>query len=362
MAFNTFKTDTAISIDIQALKHNMGVVRGHVGNALIFAVVKANAYGHGLGVVIRALPNADGFCVFSLDEAAIVREAFPAKPLVWLAGFSTPKELECVTKCKLIPLVHHKEQIQILKQHRLSSPIDIFLKINTGMNRLGFLPEKFHQVYQWLMNSPKIKKPFTLMSHFSKAEEINSRETAQQIHLFDYLTTDLNNPLSLANTAAIWAWPKAIRDHVRPGISLYGISPFKDKTGVDLGLRPVMTFRSKLIAINLCKKNTQVGYGGVWIAPKDTYLGVVDVGYFDGYSRHAKNGTPVLINDTLYPMVGRVSMNMITVDLGSSPKVNVNDAVTLWGEGLPVEVIAKYCGTIPYTLITGIPSHIKSSY
>jgi alanine racemase len=356
---SSYKSHTAITINTRALKHNLKVIRQRTGAAKIMAVVKANAYGHGLTLVSNALSDADGFAVFSLDEAITIRENFPHKPILWLAGFSTPRELAYAQEFKLISLLHHAEQIKIIEATSLSSPVDIFLKVNTGMNRLGFSPDAFPDVYQQLIYHTKIKKPFVLMTHLAQSEIADDPVTSQQIALFTRLTQHRPNPKSLANTAAIWAWPQAIGDYVRPGISLYGISPFKDRQGKDLGLKPVMTFRSKLIAINRCKKNARVGYGGIWRCPSDTHLGAIDIGYADGYSRHAKGGTPVLINGHIYPLVGRVSMNMITVNLGPKPKVNVNDEVTLWGEGLPVEEIARYSETIPYTLTTGVSSCIR---
>lgn len=340
-------------IDIKALQHNFNVIKNRVSEASILAVVKADAYHHGIKIVASALKNADGFAVSTLNEAALIRQYFSKKSIVWLSGFSTSVELKDAIDLKVTPLIHHKEQLKILFSQPYFNPIDIFLKINTGMNRVGFSPAVFPDVYQQVMNCPSIKKTFTLMTHFAQAEDNDI--TQQQIATFDRLTKNLSNPMSLANSAAIWAYPESIRDCVRPGLALYGISPFKNQQK-DLGLKPVMTFRARVTAINSCKKGERIGYGGAWTSERDTHLAVIDVGYADGYSRGAKNGTPVLINNTIYPLVGHVSMNMITVDLGPCSNVKINDSVTLWGEGLPIETIAKHSNTIPYTLLTGVSS------
>jgi alanine racemase len=357
---NFSNENALITLDVKALAHNFNVVKRRVKDAFIFAVVKANAYGHGLATVTQALKHADGFAVSSLSEAATIRQWFPEKPVLWLSGFSTPRELAYVADLKVKPLIHHVEQIKMLEAQK--SSVDIFLKINTGMNRIGFLPEDFPNIYQRLIDCSSVNNTFTLMTHFAEAEAIHLDFTHQQMHLFNQLTHNLPHARSLANSAAIWAWPESIQDCVRPGISLYGISPFKGQIGEDLGLKPVMTFQSRLIAINHCRQGDRVGYGGTWIAPKDTYIGVVDVGYADGYTRHVRNGTPILIDGRFYSLVGRVSMNMITVNLEKNiHKVQVNDKVTLWGNELPIERIAAYSDTIPYTLLTGISSNINKT-
>ena len=351
--------NTVMIIDKKALLHNFQVIKQHVGHALIFAVLKGNAYGHHIDIVGKALKNVDGFVVFSLEEAALLRQQFLNKPILWLAGFSTLSELKSSIKLNITSVIHHSDQIKILELQRLKTPLNIFLEIDTGLNRLGFSPESFFNAYQRLIQFCQMKAQFTIMSHFAQAEDIHHPMTTQQITLFNQLTKHLPNPVSLANSAAIWAWPEAIRDCVRPGIALYGISPFEGQYGSDLGLKPVMTLQAKLIAIHPCKKGVPAGYGGCWVSSRDTYLGLVNIGYADGYPRYANNGTPVLINNVLYPLIGRVSMNMITVDLGPTLKANIHDTVTLWGKGLPVEKIAMHSNTIPDELVAGISSNIK---
>jgi len=240
----------------------------------------------------------------------------------------------------------------MLEQFPLEAAFSIWLKIDTGMHRLGVAPHLAHEIYQRLSAIPSIIKPIGLMTHFAEADLLASTATTRQIELFQQVTHGLQGPRSLANSAGILAWPTAHGDWVRPGLMLYGASPFADKTGSDYDLQPVMTLSSRLIAITQVPRGGKVGYGGTWVAPEDMLIGVVGVGYGDGYPQYAENATPVLINQQVCQVVGRVSMDMLTVDLRNQPEAKIGDAVILWGEGLPVEQVARHSHTSAYEILT----------
>ncbi len=258
--------------------------------------------------------------------------------------------------------VHSWEQLAALEQAELPQPIRAWVKFDTGMHRLGVRPEEAEAFLQRLANCKNVIQPFNAMTHFSCADELDNPATQEQIALFKALTEGLAGEFALSNSAGVLAWKEAHADWVRPGIMLYGISPFVDRVGADHGLLPVMTLKSTLIAVRRAKAGEKVGYSANWTTPRDTWLGVVAMGYGDGYPRMAPNGTPVLINGRLVPTAGRVSMDMMTVDLGPDAVDKVGDEVTLWGEGLPVEQVANYVGTIPYELITKLTPRILMEF
>ncbi|MFT7053755.1 MAG: alanine racemase [Psychromonas sp.] len=259
-------------------------------------------------------------------------------------------------------MVHSQEQVAAIIQAKLSHPLKVWLKLDTGMHRLGFHPQQFDAIYKLLKGSKNVQKPINLISHLHCAEQVDNHATALQIALFkEHIQAD-SGLKSLANSAAVFAWPEAHFDVVRPGITLYGMSPFADRSAQDLQLRPVMTLKSCLIAIREHKAGESVGYGACWTAQEDTRLGVVAVGYGDGYPRLAPQGTPVLVNGRIVPIVGRVSMDMLTVDLGLGNQDKVGDDVTLWGEGLPAERVAQKIGTIAYELVTKLTSRVTLHY
>lgn len=352
---------TYMTIDLVSLKHNLLRVRELARDRSVIAMVKANAYGHGLIRVAHALSDADAFGVASLDEGIQLREAGITQPIVLIEGLFNPGELVEAINRNFTLVVHHLPHIEMLESlqigtplydHLIAHPLSIWLKINTGMHRLGFDAEDVHPIYQRLFALPWIKKPLGFMTHFAKADDITSDATNQQLALFNSITKDLVGFRSLANSAGILAWEKAHGDSIRPGLMLYGASPFSHKTGSDHQLQPVMTLHSKLIAIHQIKKGAKVGYGGTWMAPRNTTIGVVGVGYGDGYPQFAENGTPVLIRGVECPLVGRVSMDMLTVDLGNLPHAELGDSVILWGAGLAVERVAKHCRTSAYEVLT----------
>lgn len=343
---------TYMSIDLAALRHNLRRVHEFAPNRFVIAMVKANAYGHGLARVASALTNADALGVASLEEGVKLRESGIKQPIILMEGLFNKEELFEAAKHHFTLVVHHLPHVEILERAQIERPFTIWLKINTGMHRLGIDPASTQAIYERLMLTPSVRKPIGLMTHFAEADVQNSNATHDQIKIFEQATAYLSGPRSLANSAAIIAHPFTHGDWVRPGLMLYGSSPFRDKTGLDHNLKPVMTLSSRLIAVNRIQKGSKVGYGGAWEAPEEMLVGVVGVGYGDGYPQFAMNGTPMLVNQVECPLVGRVSMDMLTVDLRNQPNAKINDPVILWGVGLPVERIARYCNTSAYEILT----------
>ena len=355
------KAATAL-INSQALRHNLQVVREQAPTAKVVAVVKANAYGHGLLAVAKTLKEADAYAVARVEEALTLRSGGIVKPVILLEGFFSADDLPVLAANNLQTAVHSWEQLAALEQAELPQPIRAWVKFDTGMHRLGVRPEEAEAFLQQLANCKNVIQPFNAMTHFSCADELENPATQEQIALFKALTEGLAGEFALSNSAGVLAWKEAHADWVRPGIMLYGISPFVDRVGADHGLLPVMTLKSTLIAVRRAKAGEKVGYSANWTTPRDTWLGVVAMGYGDGYPRMAPNGTPVLINGRLVPTAGRVSMDMMTVDLGPDAVDKVGDEVTLWGEGLAVEQVANYVGTIPYELITKLTPRILMEF
>lgn len=349
-------------VHTQALQHNLQVVQQCCPHAKLMAVVKANGYGHGLLKVAQTLSAADGYAVARLEEALTLRGGGIVKPVLLLEGFFNPEELPVLAANNLQTAVHSWAQLEALERAELPHPLTIWLKLDTGMHRLGLRPEEVDAFCGRLARCANVCQPFNLMTHFACADELDSPVTPQQIALFNRLAQGLGGARTLASSAGILAWPAAHADWVRPGIMLYGVSPFADKTGVDHGLQPVMTLKSGLIAVRELKAGESVGYGGHWTSPRDTRLGVVAVGYGDGYPRNAPNGTPVWLNGRRVPVVGRVSMDMMTVELGPDARDQVGDEVILWGAPLPVEEVARHIGTIPYELVTKLTPRVQVEY
>ena len=349
-------------INTQALKHNLEVVRAQAPGAKVVAVVKANAYGHDLLTVARTLHDADAYAVARIEEALTLRSGGIVKPVIMLEGFFSADDLPVLAANNLQTAVHSWEQLEALEQADLPQPIRAWMKLDTGMHRLGVRPEEVPAFYARLAQCKNVVQPFNLMTHFSCADELDNPATREQIELFNRLASNHLGECALANSAAVLAWKDAHADWVRPGIMLYGISPFPDRIGADHGLQPVMTLKSNLIAVRDAKAGESVGYSANWTAERDTRLGVVAMGYGDGYPRMAPNGTPVLVNGRLVPIAGRVSMDMMTVDLGPNARDAVGDEVILWGDGLPVERVAEVVGTIPYELVLKLTSRVNLDF
>lgn len=353
------KPATYAVLDLQALQHNLTIVRRTAPNAKVMAVIKANAYGHGLLRVAESLQDVDAFAVARVDEAVRLRLAGFTQRIAVLEGFSCHAELQALLQYTLDAVIHCPEQLTLLNALASDSVISVWLKQDSGMNRLGFKSSKITSAYQQLMQCKAVKKPLGLMTHLANADDLNDVTTPIQLTQFNQVMASLAGERSIANSAGILGWPSALTDWVRPGIMLYGVSPFPDQTGEQFDLKPVMSLHSRLIAVKDIEAGETIGYGGRWRCEKATRYGVVAVGYGDGYPRYAKTGTPVLVNQQRVPLIGRVSMDMITVDLGGQPNAKPGDPVRLWGGGLPVEEIAQWSDTIPYTLLCGITQRVQ---
>ncbi len=351
-------------IDLNALRHNYGEVRRYAPDSRILCVIKANAYGHGMTEVARALPQADGFAVACLDEALRLRRDGIKQAITVFQGFQSADDLRACSRHELWPVVHHRSQLEIMDAAAAGMPLTVWLKVATGINRLGFRPEEMRPVWQQLRSHPGVEQ-IRLMTHMARADEGNAQAadnpTSRQIRVFESATQGFEPECSLANSAALIGWPEAQREWVRPGIMLYGASPFLPGCGPTLDLKPVMSLRSRLIAVNMRKRGEPVGYGGAWVCPTDMPVGAVAIGYGDGYPRHIDLGTPVLLNNQQVPIIGRVSMDLLTVDL-SAIDAAVGDEVTLWGEGLPVDMIARHADTIAYELLCNVYGRVHYEY
>ncbi len=350
---------TRVVIDLAALRHNLARARRAAPNSRVLAAIKANGYGHGLIRTARALSDADALGVACIDEAIELRLAGITAPITLLEGFFHADELPLIARDGFETVVHHPHQIQLLERARLTTPVPVWLKVDSGMHRLGFPPEAVQEAYSRLAACPSVAAVIGCMTHLARADERDSAATPRQLEIFRSATDGLGGERSIANSAGLLGWPATHVDWVRPGIMLYGVSPFIGGRGPEDGLEPVMTFRSELIAINRVKKGEAIGYGGTWTCPEDMDVGVVAAGYGDGYPRHAPSGTPVLVNGRRLPLIGRVSMDMLTVDLRGMPEARIGDPVVLWGRGLPVEEIAERAGTIAYELLCGVAKRVE---
>ena len=343
-------------ISASAFAHTLTVAKRHAGAAKVWAVVKANAYGHGIERAARALAAADGFAVLDFDEALRLRAAGVAKPILLLEGFFTPEDLTLVQKHALTPVVHNPVQLDMLKARAPALETDIYLKVNSGMNRLGFGAQHVRAAYDALRMQAKARS-ITLMTHFADADGPGGVKA--QLECFGALARPFHaQSRCLANSAALIRYPEARGDWVRPGIMLYGCSPFVDRTAHSLGLRPVMTLTSEIIALQHLQAGQRVGYGFSYEALGRMSVGVVACGYADGYPRHAATGTPVLVNGKRARIVGRVSMDMITVDVSDIPEARVGTPVTLWGEGLSADEVAAAAGTLSYELLCKLTARV----
>lgn len=351
--------DTRAVISAGALRHNLQVARHAARGARILAVIKGNGYGHGLLRVARALSDADAFAVTCLEEAVPLREAGFVHPILLLEGVFEPSELEIASRYRLDLVVHADWQLDLLERHNGSRPLSVWLKVDTGMHRLGFAPELVPRVCERLRACRGVGPHIRYMTHLACADDRENRMTPRQLACFDGALSGLPGERSLANSAGLLGWPEVRADWVRPGIMLYGASPFVDGLEPRPDLRPAMTLCSRLIAINQVPEGDTVGYGATFRCPESMPVGVVAIGYGDGYPRHAGTGTPVLVNGFETRLVGRVSMDMLTVDLrGLEGRVQVGDPVTLWGDGLPIERVADHAGTIAYELLCGVTRRV----
>lgn len=345
-------------IDADAFAHNLARVRALAPRARVLAVIKADAYGHGLLVAARALRDADGFAVARMSEAERLRAAGLRQRIVLLPGVDTGEDLVFAAHLALDVAVHHPSQITLLEQADPAHRVAAWLKVDSGMHRLGIAPADAHEAHRRLSRCAAVRAPVRVMTHLADADERHSSATSRQLEVFRACTGELEVEASIANSAGVLAWPHAGGEWVRPGIMLYGVSPFFAETGTDHALRPVMTLTTRLFAVNSVPAGGAVGYGGTWIAPEDMLVGAAAAGYGDGYPRHVPSGTPVLVDGVPVPLIGRVSMDSVTLDLRGHPSARVGAQVTLWGEALPVETIARAAGTIGYELLCRVGSRV----
>jgi alanine racemase len=343
-------------IDSAALRLNLQRLRALAPRSRIAAVVKTNAYGHGLVPAARALTAADAFAVARIEEAIALRAAGIAQPILLLEGVVTREMLAEAALHELDLMVHDALQIELLEKDAAHHPFVLWLKIDTGMNRLGFRAEDFLRALARLRALPTPAREIRLVTHLARADERRDPMTRAQLERFAQLTQGLGLATSIANSAGLLAWPEARGDWVRPGLALYGVSPFANESAASLGLVPVMSLETTVLATRRVARGETVGYGGAWRAERDTTIAILAGGYGDGLPRSLCNGTPVLVNNTRAPLVGRVSMDMLAVDVAEVADVHVGTNCMLWGPGLPVEEIAARAGTISYELLCGVSS------
>ena len=351
--------EPAAHIDLEALRHNLRVAAATVPSGKVMAVIKANGYGHGMVRVARAMAAADAFAVARVGEGVELREAGVAHPLLVLAGAHDAEELAAATRYDLQLVVQQQRQLDLLNTVELHRPLRCWLKVDTGMNRLGFGADQAAAAFRDLRACTSVQGNIPVMTHLANADDPDDGYTPVQLQRFRTLSEQLPAETSIANSAGILGWPESHARWQRPGIMLYGASPLQGRAAADLNLKPVMTFSTRLIAVRQVKAGEPVGYGGIWRAPEDMPVGVLAVGYGDGYPREMPGGTPVLLNGKRAPLVGRVSMDTCTVDLRGMPEARVGDPAVLWGEGLPADEIAKAAGTIAYTLFCGITGRVR---
>lgn len=354
-------------IDLDALRHNYQLACQCAPHSRSVAVIKADAYGHGALECARALAaDASAFAVACLEEAVTLREGGITTPIILLEGIFSADELALVDNHRLWMAVHSAWQVEALLAFSPREPIPVWVKVDSGMHRLGFAPEEVSDVWARLSEAPQAAS-LHLMSHFATADAADSRYFQQQMTVLQALAATLDAPLCLANSPATLAWPVAHGAWNRPGIMLYGSNPLEMATPATDQLRPVMTLRSEIIALRDVEAGEPVGYGGRWRAPRRSRIAVVAGGYGDGYDRHAQDGTPVLVNGQRCPLVGKVSMDMFTVDVSGVADAAIGSEVVLWGRAgngqvLSVDDVARHCDTISYTLLTGVLPRVPRRY
>ena len=343
----------------QAVAHNIAVVRAAAPGRRVWAVLKADAYGHGLsrvaGVDSPALVDADGIAILEVETAARLRSTGWTRPLLLLEGCFDAADLEAAIGLGVTVTVHHDEQIAMIESLPPGVPVPVYLKMDTGMGRLGFRPEAFRTAYQRLRASANVGA-ITSTTHFANADRTDG--IAEPLDVFERGTRGLDGERSLANSAAVLLHPATHGDWVRPGIMLYGATPFATRSAAEFDLRPAMRFESRLIAVQALAAGDGVGYGHRFVADRSMRIGVVACGYADGYPRVAPNGTPVAVDGVRTTLVGRVSMDMLTVDLTPVPQATVGSAVELWGERIPVDEVAQAAGTVGYELLCAVAPRV----
>ena len=349
---------TRALIDAGALRDNLKRVRTLAPNSRVWAVVKADGYGHGAVNVARALADADGFAVATLAEARCLRDAGIDHPILLLEGTIDLEQARQAIELRCDTVVHESEQLAHLEQ-LVDAGHDqrLWLKVDTGMHRLGVAPEAVPD-YLKRLRALGLRHPIGLMTHFASADEADPSPTEEQIQLFERCELG-DAPACLANSAGVMAWPRSHRDWVRPGIMLYGASPGFDETGLELGLKPAMTLTAPVIAVREIPVGDRVGYGGRWQAQRPSRIATLAIGYGDGYPRHAPDGTPVWLHGRRVPLVGKVSMDMITIDVTDLDRIEIGEDAELWGAHLSVDEVAGHIGTVGYELLTRVSPRVE---
>jgi alanine racemase len=345
-------------IDTAALRANLEAVRARSPGSRVMAVIKANAYGHGLVMTAVALPQADAFAVARLEEGIMLREAGITRPIVLLEGVFSAEQLIEAAVHRFEVVIHEPLQVQLQEAFRGSFRFTAWVKIDTGINRLGFRPEDFPQALARLRALSTPLREVRVLTHLARADERDVAATPEQVRRFRAATDALGLATSIGNSAGIFGWPDACGDWVRPGLALYGVSPFPDLAGDSLGLRPVMTLESTIIGLRRVPRGESVGYSAAWTARRDSRIAILAGGYGDGMLRSLEGGSPVLIDGRRAPLVGRVSMDMIAVDVTDLPEPHVGTRCLLWGPGLPVEEVAAHAGTISYEMLCGVRQRV----
>jgi len=352
---------TALSIlSTENLLHNISIIRAQAPRSKIVAMVKANAYGHGLrSTSLRLQAAIDMLGVSCIDEALALRKAGVKIPILLAEGVFEPRELIIASAEKFVVAFHSPIQIEWLKTTLMPRPIEAWLKINTGLGRLGFDMQEAAHSYESLTTHPTIKKPITIMSHFACADTPQDPLNAIQKERFNNVMNSMPGTYSICNSAALFTMPEMHYEYVRPGIAVYGVSPFTDRTAATLGLKPVMTVQSTLIAVQRMAKGSSLGYGARYTCPETMPVGVVAFGYGDGYPVTAQDGTPILVNNKRCALAGRVSMDMLTVDLRNCPDATIGSQVILWGEGLPLEEVVTHTHTMRWEMLTSMQHRVQ---
>ena len=338
-------------IDLSALTFNLKLVKKIAKDCKVMAVLKANAYGHGLIESVKAIKSAEGIAILTIEEAFKIRKAGFKNTILLLEGLFAAEDIHQAEKLNINIVIHNDQQMDYLSDVSLKKPINVHLKINTGMNRLGFPPSQVDYLIENLNANPNVFD-ITLMTHFATADE--KEGITKQLDCFNRVTNNYNFSSSVANSAALYKFPEARLDWVRPGIMLYGASPFEDISAKEIEVKPVMSLVSKIIAVQDVKKGQAVGYGNNFIAKDDMRIGIVACGYGDGYPRHAKSGTPIFVHNKTTTTVGRVSMDMLYVDLSNNVKAVIGSKVEMWGNHISVDEVAKNSGTVGYELLCNI--------
>jgi len=348
------------TLSTENLLHNLEILKNKAADKKIMAMIKANGYGHGLrSTALRLDGKIYSFGVASIDEALALRKVGIKSPITLMSGAFEAEDISISSEQKFQLIFHEKNQIDWLNQANISSPLKIWLKINTGMNRLGFSLEEAKDIYQILSESSKVVNPIGIISHMACADEPINPMNQKQLDRFKDFVQDLPGPKSLCNSASIFSFENDLYDVVRPGLALYGLSPITGRSSEELGLKPVMTLKTKIVAISEAKAGSSIGYGSRSTCNVDTPIGVIAMGYGDGYPRTARDETPVLVNGVRCHIIGRISMDMATIDLSNHPNAKVGDTVTLWGDDLPIEEVALHTDNIPYDIICAVQQRVK---